>query len=561
MSRFVHGTHVLTAGESFDRVVAGARIVDGCGNPWYRGDLGLRGRRIEAIGPPYSLRGADVIDAGDRYATPGFVDPHTHSDVAMLLHRRAESALRQGVTTHVTGNCGMSAAPIETSHVHDLIRLWDHYGWAPAQLTWEWRSFAEYLGELESAGLGINVVPLVGHAALRIAAMGFERRAPSALELEHMRRLLAESMTAGAFGLSTGLVYPPGCYATQDEIVSLCAVVARYRGLYTSHVRGERETIIEADREAIDIGRQAGVPVEISHNAPKFGAASGADANLGLVEEARRHGLDVTVDNDLHTELAVRLSRALPQPVLDLGHDALLALLRTEEGRRRLQADVRDERYPGAGYTGLLKHDAYERIVVLEAPGQPDLAGSSIAAIAAGRGRPAFDTLLDLILEEDDRVVGIFEYIDPQNVRAVLKHPAAMVCSDGLVMSPLDGEPSAATYLPCSYGEYPGILERLVRDEGLLTLEETIRKMTSFPAQRFGLFYRGVLRPGMIADIVVFDLDRVRDRATNPFPHGRPFVNIPPRYPVGIDEVLVGGEVAISGSRHTGVLAGRLIRR
>jgi N-acyl-D-amino-acid deacylase len=367
-------------------------------------------------------------------------------------------------------------------------------------------------------------------------------------------------MRAGAHGLSTGLVYPPGCFADTAEIVALCEVVARHHGIYTSHIRGERETILDAVGEAIAIGRATGVPVEVSHNAPKWGAGEKAKANLELAEAARREGHDVTVDNDVHTDLAPRLSRALPQPVLDLSHERLIAFLADPSERPGLRRVVETDALPGAGYTGLVKHGRFDRIVVLHAPKQPHLRGRTVAAIAEDRGADAFDTFLDLIVEEDDQVVGIFDYIDEAEIRRVLSHPLVMVCSDGLVMPPVEQLDDTAMYWPCSYGEYPGILERYVRDEPLLRLEEAIRKMTSFPAQRFGLSDRGVLRPGLAADVLVFDLERLRDRATNPFPHTFPFVNVPHDYAEGMDYVLVNGSVVIDEGRHTGERAGRVLR-
>ncbi len=544
-----------------DLVFANARIVDGCGNPWYRGDLAIADGRISAMGPPHSLNGARVVDVGGRYVTPGFVDPHTHSDLTALAHPTAETVVRQGVTTHVNGNCGMSPAPLTDEHIADVQTQWEEYGLTDERVSWRWRTFAEYLDTLESAGVSINMAGLVGHGTVRAAVLGFEQRPPTAAEQERMERLLDESMAAGAYGLSTGLVYPPGCYAETDEIVALCRVVARYNGIYTSHVRGERETILKAVAEAIEIGRRGGVAVEVSHNAPKWGAPEGAAANLGLMEEARREGLDVTADNDVHTDLAPRLSRALPQPLHELSVAELVEVLSDPARRATLRRDVLEEPRPGAGYAGLLRHDAYDRIVILHAPRQPQIEGMSVAAIAAQRGADPFDTFLDLIVEEEDRVVGIFDYIDPENILALLRHPLTMCCSDGFVSAPPDEAWTPDLYWPCGYGEYPGILERFVRDQPVLSLEEAIRKMTSFPAQRFGLLDRGVLRPGLCADLVVFDLDRLRDRATNPFPHTKPFVNIPPRYPEGIDYVCVNGELVIDDGAHTGARPGRVLRR
>ena len=548
----------MTGGE-LDIVLSGGRVVDGCGDPWFCADVGVRGSTIAAIAPPATLTGRRVIDAGGLYVTPGFVDPHTHSDVSIIQYPQADSVVRQGVTTHVTGNCGISAAPVEAAHRDDLLQDFAHY-WDVTGVAWEWRSFAQYLRAIERAGTAINIVPLVGHGALRLAAMGFAAREPSAAEMAKMVRLLDKSMAAGAHGMSTGLVYPPGCYASTAEIVELARVVARYHGIYTSHIRGERETICAAVAEAIEVGRAAGVPVQVSHNAPKYGATVDASTTLAMVEEARTRGLDVTVDNDVHTDLAPRLSRALPQPVLALDHEALMTLLRNAGERPSLRRAVEEDVLPGPGYTGLLRHHRFDRIVILYAPRHPELRGRSVADIAAQRGSDGFDTFLDLIVEEDDQVVGIFDYIEESNIRRLLQHPLVMIASDGLVMPPAGELDDPASYWPCSYGEYPGVLERYVHDQPVLTIEEAIRKMTSFPAQRFGLHDRGVLRPGLRADITVFDLERVRDRATNLFPHSFPFVNIPHAYPEGIDYVLVNGTPVIDGGEHTGALPGRVLK-
>jgi N-acyl-D-amino-acid deacylase len=543
----------------YELVVANGRIVDGCGNPWYRGDVALRGGRIAAIGAPGSLKGRRTIDAANRFVTPGFVDPHTHSDVSILAFPRAESAVFQGVTTQVTGNCGMSPAPI-VERFRDAVRSeWDYY-W-DTEVSWAWRTFGQYLAAIRGTGTAINIVPLVGHGTLRACAMGYAERAATRKEIDSMRRLLDESMRAGAHGLSTGLVYPPGCFADTDEIVALCEVVARYAGIYTSHIRGERETLMDAVGEAIEIGRRTGVPVEVSHNAPKWGAGEEARGNVNLMLAARHRGQDVTLDNDRHTELAPRLSRALPQTVIDLPHDALLALLADRGERERLREAAVMDVLPGPGYSGLLKHGRFERIFILYAPRQPGLRGRTVAQIAQDRGADPFDTFLDLIVEEDDRIVGIFEYIDEAEIRRLFAHPLVMVSSDGLVGPPAETLTDPTEYWPCSYGEYAGILARYVRDEPVMTLEEAVRKMTSYPAQRFGLLDRGVLRPGLAADLLVFDLQRVRDRATNPWPHSFPFENIPHGNAEGFDLVMVNGTVVVEEDRHTAALPGFVLRR
>ena len=373
-----------------DLVIAGGRVVDGCGNPWYAGDVAVRGDRIAAIGAPGTLRGRRVVDAGGRYVTPGFVDPHTHSDLTILLHPRAETAVRQGVTTHVTGNCGMSAAPLTEKHRDDAVQNWAHYAWG---LDGVGLGLAHVRPvprrRVRRGGHAINIAPLVGHGALRLAVVGFAERAVTERELARMERLLDASLRAGAHGMSSGLVYPPGCFASTDELLSLCRVVARHQGIYTSHVRGERETILAAVAEALELGRAAGCPVEVSHNAPKWGAPDDASANLALIEEARRGGLDATTDNDVHTDLAPRLSRALPQPVLDLDHEALIALLSDPEARVALRREVLEDTLPGAGYAGVVRHGRFDRVVVFHAGRHPELRGRSVADIAAERGADA----------------------------------------------------------------------------------------------------------------------------------------------------------------------------
>jgi N-acyl-D-amino-acid deacylase len=534
--------------------------VDGCGNPWFYGDVGIRRRRIARIGPPGTLAGKQNFHLDGRYVAPGFVDIHTHSDLSILINRRAESVVRQGVTTEVTGNCGWSPAPIADEHLAEIRHHWGHY-WDVATISWKWRTFRQYLRAVQTGGIAINIAPLVGHGALRIAAMGYANRPPTEGELATMKRLLAESMKAGAFGLSTGLVYPPGCFADTPEIVELCRVVASYHSLYASHIRGERETILDAVAEAIQIGQEAGLPVQISHNAPKYGAPQDATANLALVEEARARGQDVTVDNDVHTDLAPRLSRVLPQAVLDRGIAELLALLRDPTARQQTRTDIETDRLPGFGPSGLVKHHRFDRIVIMHAPRQPGLVGQTVEQIAHQRNQDPFETYFDLIVEEEDQIVGIFDYIEEKNIRLLLQHPLVMVSSDGQVLAPYGPLNEARSYSPCSYGEYPGVLERYVRKEPVLRLEDAIRKMTSFPAQRLGLMDRGVLRPGAWADLVVFDLDRVRDRATNLYPHTYPFENIPHQYPEGIDYVFVNGVLVVEGEEHTGALPGRVLKR
>jgi N-acyl-D-aspartate/D-glutamate deacylase len=355
-------------------------------------------------------------------------------------------------------------------------------------------------------------------------------------------------------------VYPPGCYASTEEIISLCRVVARHHGLYASHIRGERETILEAVAEAIHIGQEAGIPVQISHNAPKYGAPYDATANLRLVEDARSRGQDVTVDNDVHTDLAPALMEGLPQYIHSWPLTRVVADLRDVDRRRQIREEIVRDSRPAFGPAGLLKHDQWQRITILHAPKTPAAIGKTILTIAQEQGQEPFDIYFDLIIQNGPEVDAIFDYIDEANIRILLQHPAVMICSDGEVQATYGFLNTPPPYSPCSYGEFPGVLERYVRDEPVLTLEEAIRKMTSFPAQRFRLADRGQLRLGAWADIIVFDLARIRDRATNLYPHTYPFENYPHQYPEGIDYVFVNGVLVVAQGDHTGSLPGRVLR-
>jgi len=544
---------------TYPLVLSHAKILDGCGNPWFWGDLAVQQGRIAAIAPPGTLKGERNINIDGRFLSPGFIDIHTHSDLTILVNRRAESAVHQGVTTQLVGNCGMSPAPVTNAYRDVMVNYWRPTADMPG-VTWAWHSFAEYLDACQLGGLAINIASLAGHAALRIAVMGIENRHPSPAELEQMQICLQEALQAGAFGLSTGLVYPPGCFADTDEIIQLCQVVNRYGGIYASHIRGERETIMQAVAEAIRIGREANVPVQVSHNAPKFGALYDASANLALIDEARARGQDVTVDNDVHTDLCPPLSGGLPQHIQELPESQIAALLEDHATRKKIREEIIQDLRPAFGPVGLLKHGQWQRITLFNAPKTPEVIGKTMAELALDQKKDPFDVYFDLIVANGHAAEAIFDYIDEANIRMLLRHPVVMICSDGEVLAPYGPLNDPPPYSPCSYGEYPGVLERYVRNEPVLTLQQAIRKMTSFPATRLGLFDRGILRQGMWADMVVFDLARIHDRATNLYPHTYPFENYPHQYPEGIDYVFVNGELVVEQGEHTGALPGNVLR-
>jgi N-acyl-D-amino-acid deacylase len=542
----------------YEVLLRGGRVVDGTGNPWRRDDVAVARGRIAAVGTLDPADADRVIDVGDRFVTPGFIDIHTHSDVGLLQDAHAENAVRQGVTTHVTGNCGVSPAPIG-----EMARgLGEHqfpdYG-HPVEHPWS--TFGEYLSALDHAGVGVNVAPLVGHGSIRLAVLGYEQRPPLPEELEAMRAHVDEAMRAGAFGMSTGLVYPPGCFGDTDEVVALAEVVARHHGMYASHIRGERETVVDAVRECLEIGERSGCRTQISHNAPKWGGTHLLPDVMALWEDARARGMDIAVDNDAHGDLGWDLRYGLPQWTHELAPDDLLAMLAVPERRAELIAETVEDRRPAYGPVGLLKHGAWERIWLLPGGGlDATLVGTTVAEVAGSRGVDGWTAYLDLIAETRGGGLADFEYIDPDVLRRVASHPLVMFCSDGHVLPKGVQDTDTPPYMPCSYGEFPGIIERFVVNEGLMSFEEAIRKMTSMPAGRLGLADRGMVVPGAAADLVVVDLPRVRDRATNLYPHDPITENYPHAFPEGIDVVLVNGEVAVDEGVPTGAVAGRVLR-
>ena len=542
---------------AFDVLIRGGRVLDGTGSPARALDVGIRQGHIVRVGLLKGSQADRTIDATSLYVAPGFIDIHTHSDVGILVEPTAECAVRQGVTTHVVGNCGDSPAPIGEKYRELATRRFEYYAQAR---DWSWTTYQQYLDFVEGRGVGVNIAGLVGHGAIRTAVMGFDERAPDHGELRAMKSHVAEAMKAGAFGMSTGLVYPPGCFADTDEIVELAKIVARYSGFYASHIRGERETIVEAVKECIHIGERAGCAIQISHNNPKYGGIGKAPEIQALWETARKRGLDVLADNDAHTDFGPPLSHALPQWTQKLRTEDLVELVRDPAKRRALREEVQADRKPGAGYVGLLVHERFDRIWLLRCPLDPSKEGLTIADLAVRRGVDPWNVYFDLIVEERDRAMGLFDYMDLEEIKSTLRHPLVMICSDGWVAPKEERTSTSAPYQPCTYGEFPGILQRFVVEEPVLTLENAVYKMTGMPATRLGLKDRGLIRQGFAADVVVFDLPQIRDRATNLWPHKYPFENYPHDFPEGIDWVFVNGRLAVEDGRPTGSLSGRVLR-
>ena len=524
----------------FDILIQQAQVVDGSGGPPFTADIGVVGNTINAIGQLSAAEARTTIKAGELMATPGFIDMHTHSDWTLPGNRRAESKIRQGVTTEVIGMCGSSPAPLPS----DPDRREQLVAQASANrpwLTWEWNSFGEYLDHLRR-GIALNVVPVVGHGSLRVATLGREDRSPRPEELTVMEDLLAQAMQEGAFGLSTGLIYPPSCYADTQEIIGLARVVASHSGLYFSHIRGEGATLLDAIREVIEIAERAGLPAQIAHfkcsGRPYWHQLPEA---ISLVEEARARGLDITADRYPYTASSTGLAALLPHWAHEGGRPQVLDRLADPATRSRIRQEVIARR------EGL----SWQEVMISSCPAKPAYEGHTVEQLAEEQGKEPVEAVLDLLLEVEAEVAMIQFSMSEENLQRVLRLPWVMIGSDGASLVP-QGEMGKGKRHPRSYGTFPRFLGRYVREEGLLTWQEAVRKATALPAERLGLRDRGQLKAGKRADIALLDPQRITDRATFTEPY---------RYPEGIEYVLVNGQIVIEGGEHTGALPGEVLER
>ena len=533
-------------------MIKDARIIDGAGGPWIWGDIAIEGDTIKAMGRLGDVEAERVIEAEGLAAAPGFIDPHSHADTVAPVFPELESLVMQGITTVIAGNCGSSLAPVNPELREMMER--EVRRWLPPELEIKitWTTFDEYLTEMEGRRYGVNMAHLVGHGSIRAAAMGYEARDPTAEELEKMRRLTAEAMEAGAYGLSTGLIYPPGCYAKTEEIIELAKVVAKYGGIYASHIRGEGKTLLEAVREAIRIGEEARIPVEISHHKAASKRVWGKSVEtLKMMEEARKRGVDVTCDQYPYRAGATSLATLLPPWAHEGGMEKLLERLKDPELRERMRRDI-EKGLPG--WENFVEELGWENIYISHVQTEKNkvVEGKNLVEVKDIRGDPdEFTSVVNLLLEEDGAVGMIIFAMDEEDVQRIMRHPLQMFGTDALAASPR-GPMSHGKPHPRYYGTYPRVLGRYVRELGVLTLQEAVRKMTSAPAQRFGLWDRGLIRPGFKADIVLFDPDRVIDKATFENPH---------QFPEGIEYVIVNGVVEVEGGRLTGELGGRILRK
>lgn len=522
----------------FDVLIRGGTILDGTGSPAFRADVGIVGARIETLGDLSAASANEILDATGLTIAPGFIDIHSHSDYTLPLNPRAESKIRQGVTTEVVGNCGFSPAPISAATKDQLL---NYCGFLDQGLTWDWVSFDDYFSRL--GRIAINVVPFVGHGTARIAVMGFSDAAPNADQLAQMKRLIDEAMDQGAWGLSTGLIYPPGVFARTAEIVELSRGVAARGGLYFSHIRGESATLLDAIGEVITIARAANISAEVSH----FKAAGEANWSkaaqaIELIEHARADGLRVDADMYPYTAGSTTLSALLPDWALANGMAAMLARLRDAATHTRIAQEMR----AGAGVT-----DRLDKTILTQCLSQSEYEGQTITRIAESRAQDPIETALDILLATNGTAEMASFMMSEENVKASIAQSWMTIGSDGLALAP-HGVLGTGKRHPRSYGTFPRVLQHYVREEKIISLPDAIKRMTAQTADKFGLKDRGRVQPGLAADLVVFNTDTIADRATYSAPY---------QFPSGIDYVLVNGCVVVAHDEQREVMPGQVLRK
>jgi len=520
-------------------------VVDGSGAPGVAADVALEGDRIAAVGPHLAGQAARTIDARGLMVAPGFIDIHSHSDLVYDKCPGAESKVRQGVTTEVVGMCGFSPGPIAPGR-EEAIRDW--IGGIGNKPPVSWHSFGEYLDHVRGLGTSVNVVQFVGHGALRLATVGGDDRPATPDEQSLMERHLAEALDAGAWGYSTGLVYAPSIYGSTEELIALAKSMATRGGHYFSHVRGEAGTLEKAYEEAIRIGEEGGVPVQIAHvkasGRENWGKMERA---LRMISDARARGVDVMGDVYPYPAGSTKMDNLLPSWMHDGGTAKLLERLADPTARERAIADclIAGERWgTGSGSYG------WDEVMVATCS-RPELEGKNLAELARLTGREPAHAMMDLVLSERAGVSMVGFSQSEENVAIASADPHTMIGSDSLSLhsgpGPHPGKPH-----PRSYGTFPRVLGVYCREKRLFSWETAVHKMTGMPASKLGLKNRGVVRTGYAADLALFDPKTVRDEATFPDPH---------RHPVGIPYVVVNGQVVVDGPRYNAVPAGRVLTR
>lgn len=525
----------------YDLLIRDGRVLDGAGNPWTWADVAVSGDRIVAVGHLQGEAAKQTINADGQFVTPGFVDMHTHSDLQPLANPLHECKTRQGVTLDVVGQDGLGLAPVTRETAAQLRSQLAGWNGDPPNVEWDWSTVTEYLDRFDQK-VAVNIAMLVPHGTVRMAVMGMDNRAPTDAEMDAMRALVDRCMREGAVGLSTGLTYTPGMYATDDEIVELCKVIRPNGGYYCPHHRNYGMYALKGYSDSIEIARRANVPINLTHAHFGFPVNKNrAPELLAVFDRARRDGVDATLDTYPYIAGATYLHAILPSWVHEGGIDATLARLQNTEMRSRIRHEVE-----------VLGSDSFHAVPVdwstIQIGGTPNgidawAVGMRVDAAAKRAGMSPFDYYSDLLIRTRLGASQLAFIGNEENVQAILQHPVHLVGSDGILVGDMPH--------PRGWGSHVRFLAHYVRDLGLLTWEEGIRHMTSAATKRLGFLDRGLVRPGMMADLVVFDPDTLQDTATYENPRS---------YPIGVSHVINNGTLVVENAQATGATPGRALR-
>lgn len=512
-------------------------VFDGTGEPGGCADVAITDERIVAVGELEHWEAGQTIDATGLCVAPAFIDLHTHSDFSSLHNPDQISVLYQGVGTQVVGNCGLGVGQMMDAPAFKSERRWlEPYG-----IEVDWRNLGEHLKRVETTGIGTNYIPLCAHGTLRKRVMGFENRLPNAQELDALKGEVEETMSAGAWGFTTGLEYTPGSYANAEEITELAKVAAKFGGFYATHLRNEGDTLVENVEEALQIAAEAEIPLQLSHHKAEGRVNWGkVHTTLAMVSDAVGRGQDVMLDVYPYTAYQTSMAVAFLPPWALAGEPRdIVARLKAPEIRQQLIEEIRAK-----------AHD-WNLASIGSVPRNRAVQGKSVAEAAAEANQPPEEFLLDLLLDEHGFVSVANFVVNEEDLRTVLTYPLTMIGSDGIGYRP-EGKMSEERPHPRSYGAFPRVLARYTRNEGLLSLHETIFKMTGMPAARLGMTDRGTLMTGCYADIVIFNYSTIQDHSTFENPH---------QLAEGVEHLMINGRWALKDRQLTGSRPGKVLRK
>ncbi|MGM9535917.1 MAG: amidohydrolase family protein [Intestinibacter sp.] len=528
-------------------------IVDGSGKEAYKADLGIIGDKIAKIGDLSSEDAKTIIDAKGQIVSPGFIDMHTHSDMSLVYDRNACSRIRSGVTTDVIGNCGIGVAPVKEENRQLLL---DYLGTRivgsmPVKLELPWDSYESYVKYMEENPPAVNVAPLLAQGPIRIYEMGFSKEEPTDKELENMVSLADECMQEGPLGMTSGLVYLPGEYTTQNELVELCKKVAKYDGFYATHMRNEGDEIFEAMDEAIDVAKKSGVRLHISHlkclGYKNFGQT---DKLFAKINKAREEGVQMSFDVYPYNAGMTSLSALLPPWMFEGGVEKMVERLTNEKNRKQIIHDIENGLPGWQNFGGNLR--SWDDVTIVSVTKDEDswMEGMKLTEIAAKWDKDVYNTMFDILHKENGRVQITVVLMDEKDVETILCHPDSMVGSDSMSLA-TEGLLAKTSTHPRAFGTQAKVLGEFVREKKCFSLEEGVKKLTYNIANILKLEDRGLIKEGNFADIVIFNPDTIKDMAT---------YKDPKQYPVGIDTVLVNGVVAFKDGEQLDVLPGRFLK-